>query len=140
MKPNIEDNVSKIMTKQPVCLTSDVSVEYAKVVMYKHCIRHIPVVDDKKLVGILSKTDLDKVQQIDEIAKSKMTYDMREIMNVSNVMTKSINTVQHDDTIKDAAEILSLGSYHALPVMSGDDVVGIVTTTDLVIYLLKFYE
>ncbi|MBL0027190.1 MAG: CBS domain-containing protein [Saprospiraceae bacterium] len=48
-------------------------------------------------------------------------------------------TVQHDDTIKEAAEILSLGSYHALPVLDGNDIVGIVTTTDLLVYLLKLY-
>ncbi|MBK8516394.1 MAG: CBS domain-containing protein [Saprospiraceae bacterium] len=54
-------------------------------------------------------------------------------------MTQNVHTVQHDDTIKEAAEILSLGSYHALPVLDGNDIVGIVTTTDLLVYLLKLY-
>jgi CBS domain-containing protein len=47
--------------------------------------------------------------------------------------------VQHDATIREVAEILSTKEFHALPVVDGSKLVGIVTTTDLIKYLLEQY-
>ncbi len=140
MKLRADDKVSMIMTDNPICLDESEVLRIAKDVMSKCSVRHVPVTRGKELVGIISKADLDRVKYMETGAAEFVSSDFFDILSISHVMTKNANTVQHDDTIKEAAEILSLGSYHALPVMDGDDIVGIVTTTDLLGYLLRLYE
>ncbi len=55
-------------------------------------------------------------------------------------MTKKIITIKEETTIKEAAEILASKEFHALPVLKDDHLTGIITTTDLIKYLLKQYE
>ncbi|MBL6647089.1 MAG: CBS domain-containing protein, partial [Flavobacteriaceae bacterium] len=57
----------------------------------------------------------------------------------AQVMTRDVLTIEHKDTIYDAALMLSENEFHALPVMDEDELVGIVTTTDLVKFLLKLF-
>ncbi len=140
MKLRTEDRVSLIMTDNPICIDEGEVLRSAKDIMSKFSVRHVPVTKGKALVGIISKADIDRIKYMESGAAEFVSSDFFDILSVSHVMTKNANTVQHDDTIKEAAEILSLGSYHALPVMDGDDIVGIVTTTDLLVYLLKLYE
>ncbi len=63
-------------------------------------------------------------------------YDTNKL---EDVMVSNPVTVTADTNIKDVAEILSKQSFHSLPVVEKDEVVGIVTTTDLVNYLLEQY-
>ncbi|MBT8303071.1 MAG: CBS domain-containing protein, partial [Bacteroidia bacterium] len=53
------------------------------------------------------------------------------------VMAKNLISVNSETTIKEVAEILSKREFHALPVVDGENLVGIVTTTDLINYLLE---
>ncbi|MBK8054400.1 MAG: CBS domain-containing protein [Saprospiraceae bacterium] len=140
MKPRVEDRISLIMTDNPICLEQSQVLKEAREIMSKYAVRHIPVKKGKNLVGIISKADMDRIKYMEAGAGEFVSADFFDVLTVGHVMTKSVNTIQHDDTIKEAAEILSLGSYHALPVMDGDDIVGIVTTTDLLLYLLKLYN
>lgn len=55
------------------------------------------------------------------------------------VMTKDVLTIQHKDTVYDAALLLSENEFHALPVMDEDELVGMVTTTDLIKFLLTLF-
>ena len=140
MKPRVEDRISMIMTDNPICLDEGDLLRKAKEIMVQYAVRHIPVRKGKELAGIISKSDIDRIKYMEAGAGEFVSADFFDVLTVGNVMTKSVNTLQYDDTIKEAAEILSLGSYHALPVMDGEDIVGIVTTTDLLIYLLKLYN
>ena len=140
MKLRVEDRVSLIMTDNPICIDQGDVLRCAKDIMAKFSVRHLPVMKQNVLVGIISKSDIDRIKYIETGAAEFVSCDLLDTLFVSQVMTKNANTVQHDDTIKEATEILCLGSYHALPVMDGDDMVGIVTTTDLLVHLLKLYE
>ncbi|HMR87938.1 MAG TPA: CBS domain-containing protein [Saprospiraceae bacterium] len=134
------EQVSVIMTKQPFSVTLKNSLSEVERLLKENFIRHAPVVDGHRLIGMISKTDLERISflEIDgqKVIKSKY-YDL---FTVEQVMTKSVHCIQEDDFIKDAAEILSLGSFHALPVLRDDELVGIVTSTDLINYLLKQYN
>jgi CBS domain-containing membrane protein len=135
-----DDNLSLIMTHHPVCIDVSEKLQVAKDLMDKHTVRHVPVLEGKVLVGIISKTDIDRINYLQSSDNEVINANVWNTMTVSSLMTKNVNTVSKDDTIKDAAEILCFSSYHALPVTDGDDVVGIVTTTDLLRYLLKLYK
>jgi len=55
------------------------------------------------------------------------------------VMVRNVQTVNADTTIKEAAELLASREFHALPVLEDGKLAGIVTTTDLIKYLLEQY-
>lgn len=61
------------------------------------------------------------------------------MFTVEQVMTKKLVTISPEATIKEAAEILATHEFHALPVVHNQLLVGIVTTTDVMKYLLKMY-
>jgi CBS domain-containing protein len=134
------EQVSAIMTKQPISVTLNHSIAEVENLMKSKFLRHVLVVDGHKLLGMISKTDLERISFLeingDNVAKKRY----HDLFTIAQVMTKNVHCIQEDDFIKDAAEILSLGSYHALPVLKGDDLVGIVTTTDMINYLLKQYH
>ena len=61
------------------------------------------------------------------------------MLSISQVMTQKPRTVEASLSIRDVAEILASEEYHALPVVENGQLVGIVTTTDVIKYLLEQY-
>ena len=113
----------------------------AKNIMENNHIRHLPVVSDKQLVGILSLTDIHRISFGGD-------YDLSEDVNtsifhalkVAHVMKKNPSTVTIKTTIKEVAEQLAVEEFHALPVVDEkNELAGIVTITDLINYLLDQY-
>lgn len=133
--------ISQIMTKNLVTLTTKEDLVTAEELFKKNNIRHIPVVSGTAIVGMLSYTDLMRVSFADAIDESEhevdtMVYNM---FTIEQVMVKDVATVPVTATIKEVAQFLSLKEFHALPVVEGEKLVGIVTTTDLIKYLLEQY-
>lgn len=136
--------VSQIMTKELITLNLSQSLYEAETLFKKNNIRHIPVVENQKLLGILSYSDLLKISYADveeqdeaeDVPVSAIVYD---VFSISQVMTKAPLSVEPDTTIKEVAEILSEQSFHSIPVVENGELRGIVTTTDILKYLLKQY-
>ncbi|HWS59771.1 MAG TPA: CBS domain-containing protein [Flavobacterium sp.] len=133
--------VSTIMTKNVVKLNVSDNLTKAETLFKKHHIRHIPVVKDKLIIGMLSYTDLLRISFADEVDDEENTIDITvyNMFSVEQVMTKNLTTIFPNTTIKEAAEILSKNEFHALPVIENDTLVGIITTTDLIKYLIDQY-
>ncbi len=133
--------VSTIMSTQLVVLNTTDSLEKAERLFKKHHIRHIPVIMGKKIVGMLSLTDLLRISFADGAYEEEDEVEtvVYEMFTIPQVMAKKIKTVSPDTTIKEVAELLSKEEFHALPVELNGELVGIVTTTDLIRYLLKQY-
>jgi len=133
--------VSTIMTQNVVKLNLSDDLTKAEMLFKKHKIRHIPVVNGNKILGMLSYTDLLRISFVDAVDDDEVVdatvYNM---FTVEQVMAKKLVSISPDTTIKEAAEILSKKEFHALPVCEGDLLVGIVTTTDLIKYLIEQYE
>lgn len=138
MKKNVP--VSKIMTTNVVKLNLKDELTKAEALFKKHKIRHIPVVNGTKIIGMLSYSDLLRISFADAVYDDEeidaVVYDM---FDISQVMTKNIVTISDDTTIREAAEVLASKEFHALPVERDGHLVGIVTTTDLIKYLLEQY-
>ena len=141
MKKN--EPVSHIMTKN--VHTAELNGKLLDVyeLVRKHHIRHVPIVNDKQLVGIISKTDLNRLtfsgMFANEEDADEAVFDM---LSIGQVMSHKPRVVKSNDTIKKVAEILSKEEFHALPVMDANDankLVGIVTTTDVITYMLQQY-
>lgn len=133
------EHVSKIMTKELASVNTTQSLKEVNELLASKNIRHIPVVSGSSIVGLISSTDIQKISFVSGIDEKNVSTAMFDALSIEQVMTKNIKTVQEDDTILDVAVILSENEFHALPVLSGDKLVGIVTTTDLVKYLIEQY-
>ena len=139
MKSNVP--VSSIMTKNVIklCLTDDLTK--AEKLFKKNHIRHIPVVTGNTIVGMLSYTDLLRISFADAVFDGEdVDVTVYNMFTVEQVMAKNLVVVTPETTIKEVAQILSVKEFHALPVCEGDLLVGIVTTTDLIKYLLNQYN
>ncbi len=131
--------VSKIMTTNLISVNSSHKVSEVAQLFKDHDIHHVPVVSGDKLIGMISKTDIDRVSFIMDSQDDKANIAIYDNLNLEQVMTKQLDTIQVDDQIKDAAELLAKGSYHALPVIENHNLAGIVTSTDIIKYLLDQY-
>ncbi len=125
--------VSTIMTKNVIKLNLTDDLTKAEMLFKKHHIRHIPVVNSNKIIGMLSYTDLLRISFVDAVDDDDEVVDVTvyNMFTVEQVMAKKLVTVAPETTIKEVAEILSKREFHALPVVEGDLLVGIVTTTDV---------
>ena len=132
--------ISQIMSKELVTLTPDQSLYEAERLFKKHHIRHIPVVEGDNLIGIVSYSDLLRISFADmtdgEEEVTSVVYDM---YTIPQIMAKTPLTVTADTSIKEVAEILAAQSFHSIPVVDNGKLVGLVTTTDLIKYLLEQY-
>ncbi|MEZ7497610.1 CBS domain-containing protein [Flavobacterium sp. Arc3] len=140
MKQNVP--VSVIMTKNIIKLNLSDDLTKAEALFKKHNIRHIPVVNEYKIVGLLSYTDLLRVSYADAVDSEEQHVEsiVFNMFSVGQVMAKDIIVISPETTIKEAAEILSKNEFHALPVSDNEALVGIVTTTDLIKYLVEQYK
>ena len=133
--------VSTIMTKKIITLNSNDQLETAERLFKENHIRHIPVVEGDRIIGMLSLTDLLRISFADgayeeDADVETIVYNM---FTISQVMAKNLKSISSDTPIKEVAEILAHNEFHALPVVDGEKLVGIVTTTDLIKYLLEQY-
>ncbi len=135
--------VSTIMSTQLIILNTTDSLEKAEHLFKKHKIRHIPVIEGQnKIVGMLSLTDLLRISFADGAYEEEDDIEsvVYEMFTLSQVMAKKIKSVNPQTSIKEVAELLAAREFHAVPVVDQGDLVGIVTTTDLIKYLLKQYQ
>lgn len=130
--------VSDIMTKNVVALERNDNLTRAEQLFKRHNIRHMPVVHEDFIIGMLSYSDLLKISfadaSIDNRDVDAIVYNM---FSLEQVMTKDVITVNSETSIKEAAEILADREFHALPVVDNGNLVGIITTTDLIKYLIN---
>ena len=129
--------ISEIMTKKVITLSTKDNLETAELLFKKNKIRHIPVVKNDTIIGMLSYTDLLRISFADAVYDDEeidtVVYNM---FTIEQVMVKNITSVTPNSTVKEVAEILTNREFHALPVVDRNKLVGIVTTTDLIKYLL----
>ncbi len=129
--------VSKIMSENVITVNHSNTIREVSELIEKNRIRHVPVVSGEKLIGMISKTDLDRISFVDNFEGGAVSTEMYDALSIEQIMTKDVTAVQKDQTVLDAAKILSRNEFHALPVVEENTIVGIVTTTDLLKYLIK---
>ncbi len=113
--------VSRLMTRDPKVLAPDASVREADALCRRLHARHVPVVDDGRLVGIVSDRDM----------HHRGDSDWAERTPVGDVMATEVVTAKPDDRLPDAAETMASAKIGALPVVQDGRIVGILTLTDL---------
>lgn len=130
--------ISHIMTKSVVTIDVKAPLHKAEAIFRKKKIRHLPVVAGERLVGIVSLTDLQRLSFSNSYGDLEEEADSAifNLLRLEQVMVTHPVSIQVDQSIREAAEILASREFHALPVVEGEKLVGIVTTTDLIRYML----
>lgn len=121
------------MTKNPMTVTADTKVDEVAHLMKKHNFRRLPVVDDGKLVGFLSDSDLMRVAPSPATTLSR--YEINSLLAkicVRDIMKNDVVSVNVDATIEEAALIMYKNKIGGMPVVSNmGAVVGVITETDI---------
>ena len=121
------------MTPHPIVLSLNDGLEKTEVLFKEYKMRHLPVVQGEKIVGIISMTDLARISFVDSYDPNDFSLDTSEyeLFTLEQIMVRNPKCIRPNDTDKDAAKHFLAEEYHALPVVENDKLVGIVTTTDL---------
>jgi CBS domain-containing membrane protein len=136
MKNSKAGLVRDIMMSSPVTLKPDDTLDLANDVITLGRIRHLPIVDDGKLVGIISERDLmgAATKQIFGLKQTRQSALLKSVA-VKDVMKKRVITVEPAADITEAAHLMAEKKIGCLPVVSTGVLIGLVTTTDILRYV-----
>lgn len=135
---NLKAPVSSIMSSNLITVSSTDKLQVAKDLFGEKNIHHLPVLEDDKLVGILSKTDyLYFIRPLDKDSNEPYLNEIRlKNYTIGEAMTSRVVSTSPKDSIESALEILTENIFHALPVLDNEELVGILTTHDILFKLL----
>ena len=127
-----DKKVRDIMSTQLKTLERNDTLRLARDIMAQRRIRHFPVVDAGKLVGVVSQRDLFRatlgsVMKYGEVAERAFLASVA----VKEVLSEPAITISADALVKKAARLMIEKQIGCLPVMEGGNLVGIVTETDI---------
>jgi predicted transcriptional regulator len=136
MKNDKKGVVREIMMGSPVTLKPDETLDLANDVISLGRIRHIPILEDGRLVGVLSERDMMGAATTTIFGlKRKSKSALLKSVLIKDVMKKKVVTVTPDTPIKDAAHLMKEKKIGCVPVVNEGSLVGLVTTTDILRYV-----
>ena len=124
----MEKKVAEIMTSDVITTTPDIDVVYAFEKLMECKISSLPVVEDEKLIGIITATDVGHNLILDK-------YELG--TNVEEIMIKDVVTISPDDTLETAIKVMKestsgSGILNQLPVVEDGKLVGIISDGDII--------
>jgi acetoin utilization protein AcuB len=119
------------MTRDVVTATPALSLLEALVLMQERRIRHLPVVEADRLVGIVTDRDLRTVVPAPGSIPEAESRRLLEERRLTEVMVRDVVTVLPDTPVEEAAKLMHRHRIGSLPVVSGERLVGILTASDL---------
>jgi len=130
--------VGERMSRPVISVAPEMPINDILAMFRKEHIRRAPVMKDGKLVGIVSERDLLNAtpSSVTTLSVWEMHYLISKV-TVRDVMTKDVVIVDQDTPIEEAARIMADKKIGGVPVVSGENVVGIITETDLFKILLE---
>jgi acetoin utilization protein AcuB len=129
------------MTPDPITVSPDLSIAEALEQMRQADVHRFPVVDKKgKLVGIVTHQDLlyASPSSVTSLNVWEVTYLLNQV-RVRETMTRDVITVKEDCPIEEAARMMRDNEIGGLPVMRGEELVGIITESDLFDVFLELF-
>lgn len=128
----LNSKVKEIMTEDVITITPDTDVVYAFEKLMKHKISAMPVMEEDKIVGIITATDLGHNLILDK-------YELG--TQVGSIMVKNVYSISPEDTIAQALKVMAEsvpGSdiLNQLPVVDDDKMVGIISDGDIIKHIL----
>ena len=129
------------MTPEPYTLTDEDVVKTAVQHLLSAGIRHVPILRDNVLVGIVTDRDLRRVLPSVEAGASPERYQaFMERTTLRDIMTVDPVTCRPDTDVVDAVEIFVERKFGAIPIVDGDELVAILTQIDVMRGFLEVLE
>lgn len=131
--------VKELMSKNPITVNPNDNLDRVFFLYNFENIRHLPVVENNKLVGILSDRDLKKIlgPKKSFVVNPDGTTVKLSTRKVKNIMRRGVITVEPEQRTADAAAIMAKRKIGALPVIHKNKLVGIITSTDILQAFVK---
>lgn len=130
-----QENIQNIMSKKLITVAEDASLDAAYAVMIKNNIRHLPVTnEDSAVVGVLSDRDLQRALKSHVVGSGLARWESCEFDPqhvVADYMSWPVKTVDYAMPLKEVVEYMIEERVSSLMVSRNGEVVGIVTTIDL---------
>ena len=139
MKKN--ERIDKILTRDVVTAHVEQKLSDVRKLLAKSDFHHIPVVSGKKLIGLISASDILGIS-VEGLGSDERSMDayLDHQFSIEGIMKTDLRTLPIKSTIAEAAEALSDGSIHGVPVVDDQgDLVGLVTSTDLIHFLRDLF-
>ena len=130
--------VRDVMAQNPLTLDRNETLDLAESIMNLGRIRHMPVVDDGRVIGILSQRDLFRSALLTALGFGrKTTTALIKTIKIKEVMTEDVITIAPETTIKDAARTMIDKKIGCLPVVENEKLIGLLTETDILRYVVE---
>jgi CBS domain-containing protein len=131
--------VKHIMTTDLITADPDETIDAVRHKLIANHIQHIPVVEGKKILGIISKGDIHRMEHHFTLFHSEKALESnRQIFSTilaAEIMTKSLVKLKDTDAATIAVDLFRENMFHALPVVNEkDQLVGMITPLDLLRY------
>ena len=134
---NLNIPISEIMITNVLFVHYNNKLDEVERVMNAQKARHIPVLKEGRLNGIVSLTDLQRLGFTKSISGTDDKSAVYDSLCLEDVMMNNPLTLSSKATLKEVVEILMKSEFHALPVVDNEVFMGIVTTTDLMSFILE---
>ncbi len=130
--------VKDYMVTHPQVLGRNDTLDLAEDIMTMGRIRHLPVLNDGELVGIISQRDMFRSAAVTALGFAEDTQKaLVKTIRIKEIMTEEVVTISADATVKQAARIMIDKKIGCLPVVEGVNLVGIITETDILRYTVE---
>lgn len=131
-------NVSELMTSKPVTIGHGGTLGQALEIMGKVGCRHLPVIStDEHLVGIVSDRDCRMALHLPDAKQTRQEEPITKKTLISSIMTPAPITIEEDVPAHEAARLLLTHRISSLPVMRDETLIGIITTSDLLVAFMS---
>ncbi|NQV87055.1 MAG: CBS domain-containing protein [Woeseiaceae bacterium] len=131
-------SIGAIMSSTVITVPPSATLAEARTLMHDNRIHHLPVTDDKALVGLLTLTDV--LAATDSFLRDDLSRIHASQIVVRDVMVTDVATVDVHASLRQAALFIEKHKIGCLPVMSGGNLVGIITDTDFVAVAINLLE
>jgi len=130
--------VGRRMTRTVITVSRDSSVLHVRNLLREKNINQVPVVEGKKVVGIITDGDIreNSASPASTLSIHELNYLLSE-MKAGDIMTRNPATVSPETPVEEAARTLNERKIGCLPVVKNDELVGIITTCDMLNVLLE---
>lgn len=130
---DIQSTVATIMLMDLFAIQPNDTLEIVKNIFEEKEINHIPVIEDKKLLGIVSKVDFLFFVRGKKHTPKDMEFDLKRLKKTKakKIMKVNLPELSPNDTVEKALELFELKRYRCIPVLEKKQLVGLITPLDI---------
>lgn len=131
--------ISNVMSAKVQSADIDDKLSRVRQILLGATFHHVPIVKGRKLVGIISTRDMLKLNYgVNGASDDVVSEAIDKRFSIEQVMQRDLVTIDSDDSVQTAIDLLEKGRFHSLPVIDEEgDLVGIVTSIDVLAYLMS---